>query len=355
MAIELEKIIVHKLNIKKERPILAEQCINLEDDNLKEVLPFFIRHISNSKDQGSMRKCQFKAIDDNVIRKQMTILFDNLSSDTFENIFINESRELAKQLSKKIKKSTSTSDGSLFVIKYKDNTKDMLGLLKMDPNDGVQVNKNLTITVQKDMLPSIKEKLHKSALIELKEYRINEFHLNVLDKQQNTNDPAKFFMDNFLNACELSSDRNITKYIQSEIYNSFDSIININKKPKLINELKRSFLEKEKFDVDVDLEPILRPVLKDSFKDLDLTDNLSDFKKSIRKRYPDAQFSFNPDVEAVKHAVYRTPDKNVELVFSPDLTLEEDYLIDHKTNGDVLITLKNGIGDELTLQPTRGR
>ena len=57
MTIELERIIVHKLNIKKDRPILADHCINLEDESLKEVLPFFIKHISNSKDQGSMRRC----------------------------------------------------------------------------------------------------------------------------------------------------------------------------------------------------------------------------------------------------------------------------------------------------------
>jgi len=72
-------------------------------------------------------------------------------------------------------------------------------------------------------------------------------------------------------------------------------------------------LEQDRFDIDTDLEPILRPLLKESFRDLDLTESISDFKDKILQVYPDAQFNFAPDEDAVKEVIFRTPNKVVKL------------------------------------------
>ncbi|TPE00255.1 nucleoid-associated protein [Enterococcus sp. PF-2] len=353
MTLIISKMIVHKLNINNPLPILNDTCIDLSNTELQEALPFFQKHIMNSRRQGAMKRCQFADIEDNSIRKSMTKIIEVQDTCELDEIFIEESRWLTRRLAERIRSSSSRSDGSLFVVLYQDNEKKFVGLLKMDPNDGVQVNADLSIKVRKDMLPSINEKLHKSALIELKEYRENEFHLFVLDKQKGINDPARYFMEYFLNAKELSSARNMTKLIQSEIDNSFDQIIEVASKPKLNSELRKRFLEQDRFDIDTDLEPILRPLLKESFRDLDLTESISDFKDKILQVYPDAQFNFAPDEDAVKEVIFRTPNKNVELRFSPTLIIEDDYLIEPRPNGDVVVTLKNGIGIELEQVHTR--
>lgn len=353
MSITISKLIVHKLNINDSLPILNNTCIDLSSDELQAALPFFKEHIINSRKQGAMKSCQFADINDNSIRKSMTRIIDSQNKDIINETFIDESRQLTQRLADRIRSSSSRSDGSLFVILYNDNGKNFVGLLKMDPNDGVQVNADLSITVRKDMLPSINEKLHKSALIELKEYRENEFHLFVLDKQKGINDPARYFMEYFLNAKELSSDRNMTKFIQSEIGNSFDQVIEVSSKPKLNSKLRKRFLEQDMFNIDTDLEPIIRPLLKETFRNLDLTEIINDFKDKILKAYPDAQFTFVPDEEVVKEVIFRTPNKDVELKFSPALTFEDDYFIELKPNGDVIVTLKNGIGSELEQVHTR--
>ncbi|EKQ3623222.1 nucleoid-associated protein, partial [Enterococcus faecalis] len=243
--------------------------------------------------------------------------------------------------------------GSLFILLYEDDNSTFLGLLKMDPNDGVQIHDDLSIEVRKDMLPSINEKLHKSALIELKEYKENEFHLYVLDKQQGVNEPAKYFIEYFLNAIELASDKNLTKYIQAEISSSFDQLIPAENIPYLNNNLKHAFIKKETFDIDVDLEPILKPLLHNSNEDLDLTESIEAFKDKILKTYPDATFKFKPDEVSVKEIIYRTPDKSVEIKFDPSLELGEDYAVDHEKNGDTIIKLFNGVGIDLKEVPTR--
>lgn len=352
MTLIISKIIVHKLNINNPLPILNDTCIDLSNTELQEALLFFQNHIMNSRKQGAMKRCQFADIEDNSIRKSMTKIIEVQDTDELDGIFIEESRWLTKRLAERIRHSSSRSDGSLFVILYQDNEKKFVGLLKMDPNDGVQVNADLSITVRRDMLPSINEKLHKSALIELKEYRENEFHLFVLDKQKGLNE-ARYFMEYFLNAKELSSDKNMTKFIQSEIVNSFDQLIETASKPKLNSELRKRFLEQDRFDIDTDLEPILRPLLKESFRNLDLTDSISDFKDKILQVYPDAQFNFVPDEDVVKEVIFRTPNKNVELRFSPTLSFYDDYFIEREPNGDVIVTLKNGIGSELDQVHTR--
>ncbi|WP_367378664.1 nucleoid-associated protein [Enterococcus gilvus] len=351
MAILIKKMIAHKLNIENALPILSDKCIDLNGENITLALPFFEKHIMNTRKQSSMKNCQFLQIDDNSIRKSMTRIMDSIGEEDFEQVFIEESKKNTLRLAELIRKSSSTSDGSLFIILYEYEGFHHIGFLKMDPNDGVQVNDDLTISVQKDMLPSINEKLHKSALIVLKEYKKNEVHLMVLDKQQGTNEPAQFFLNQFLNAIELASDRNITRFMQSQLASNFNQIIGVDNAPILDGRLRKTFLDKsekdEEFDLDIDLEHIIRPLLKPSFSKLDLTESINDFKEEVLKVYPDANFSFKPDSDVVKEIIFRNRERSVELRFSPELEIDEDYSIKHEDNGDTLITLRNGIGEEL--------
>ncbi|MGY3778020.1 nucleoid-associated protein [Isobaculum melis] len=348
--IEFKKMIAHKLNVKNALPILSGSCIDLEHEDIQLALPFFEKHINNSRNQSSIKRCQFEAIEDNVVRKSMSLLVDAIENDEYEDIFIQESKNLALNLSKRIKDSTSTSDGTLFVLSYRNGENDLIGLLKMDPNDGVQINDDLTITVHKQMLPSINEKLHKSALIYLKEYKKNEEHLLVLDKQQGVNEPAKFFIENFLNAKELSSDKKMTLYVQSKLSSEFDQIID-----NIIEfdvQVKNKLATCKKFNIDSDLETLLRQNLRPEFETLDLSPSIEEFKVSLLKEQPDAVFEFTPELDYVNENVFRTPDKKVEFRFAPTLELEKDFTI-QEVNEEVIITIKNGRGHGL--EPIKSR
>lgn len=344
MAIEFKKIIAHKLNINENLPILGDACIDLEQDGIDKALPFFEKHIDNSKRQGAIKHCQFKDIDDNFVRKSMTKLIDGDKKENLEEIFIEVSRELALGLAKRIRESTSKSDGSLFVIWYNNEEEELIGILKMDPNDGVQINDDLSITVHEHMLPSINEKLHKSALIYLQEYRTNEKHLLVLDKQQGTKEPAQFFMELFLNAQELSSNRMMTEYVQTEIVSGFDLLVeNV---ATFENRVKKRLATGERFDLDADLEPLLKASLRSEFETLDLTESIEEFKDRILRKQPDAPMSFEPEIKAINDTIFVTPDKSIEMKFSPTLEIGTDFTI-VETGEEVVVTINRGHGHGL--------
>ena len=109
-----------------------------------------------------------------------------------------------------MKRTSSTSSATLIFLHYfnVDSGKDYLGILKMDPNDGIELDPERVFKVRKHMLPNVKERLHKSAFIKLDEKLFaEESHLYVLDKQQKMDGISKFFLEAFLNAKEVNSDK----------------------------------------------------------------------------------------------------------------------------------------------------
>lgn len=96
MTLIISKMIVHKLNINNLRPVLNDTCIDLSNKDLQEALPFFQKHIINSRKQGAMKRCQFADIEDNSIRKSMTKIIEAQDTDELDGIFIEESRWLTQ-------------------------------------------------------------------------------------------------------------------------------------------------------------------------------------------------------------------------------------------------------------------
>ncbi|UQF71803.1 nucleoid-associated protein [Vagococcus lutrae] len=352
--IKIKYMIVHKLNIKNPNPILRNECIEHTNSKLSKALDFFEKHLKNVEMQSSTRRCQFDNLENNVISKRIADII-NASMDTKEETFIRESKEMTITLSRLMRQSSSTSDGSLFIILYEENEQEYIGLLKMNLNDGVRVNDDLSIDVFEEMLPSTNEKLHKSAIILLKEYNKDELHLKVLDKQASEKEPAKFFMINFLNAKELADNKNTTLYLQSEIPNYFLDKIEPKDMPTLSVKLRNRFSEGREFDIDSDIEPIVKPLLKKEYENIDMSIIIKPFKEQALKKYTDISFKFIPDVDVVKEIVYRSNNNFFEMKLAPDLSINNDYVIEKKSNGDVLITLKNGIGNGLEIIPVRGR
>lgn len=338
MEIDMKFMAVHKLNIAKERPILSNDCVDLSNvKNIEVALNFFRNHIERVSNLSNTKRCQFMDIENNFVCKEISGMVD-LKEDVLRKQFFEVSKNLTVRLAQYMRSTASKSDGSLVFIYYTFNNKSNIGLLKMDPNDGIEVKSDLSIVVRKDMLPSPKEKLHKSAFIEVKNiYKENAFHLYVLDRQQNMNEPAKFFMDSFLNVKELSNDRIMTTRIQNEVYELSNDLIPSEKAPFFQAAWKRKLADCDIFNIDEDLAPLIRDFLPEKEIDVDLTNHIELIKKNIQRKIPGAVYSFKPDKEKIKPIWFQSMGNKIEVKIDPSVD-EDDYDISYE-DGKFILTI----------------
>lgn len=325
MVIEISKMIAHKLNLTGSNCILSDSCINLDNlDNAENALAFFKEHIENMRDYGYTRSCCFESGRVNTIRDFMGEITEALENpDVLEGVFVEKSKKMARKLRNIMMSTSSTSDGSLFVLLYSTDGNNYIGILKMDPNTGIEITDQLNIIVRPEMLPSPKERLHKSALIKmLGEYETNEVHLFTLDRQRGNSEPAKYFMTDFLQARELANDRNLTLQYQSAIFTEFEDVIPPERFPIFSNEFKRTLSTGNAINIDEDIPRIIRETVPE-LRDADFTENVRRVLASVRVKYPDATSNFDPDPKKVRPTIYKSYDKSIEITISPDV--DEDW------------------------------
>jgi len=287
----IHKMIVHQLNLSENAPILSDSIIDLDSiANAEDALNFFKKHIKINRTQSATKKSKFKVGNAYIVKNSAMEIAKNINSESIDETFITESRRIAEHFANSIR-GKSSSDGSVIVLLYTYYDKNYLGILKMDPNLGIEIvdnDGNLSIKVHTNILPSIKEKLHKSAFIILKssydtisdsqedatesiqsldeiaytteddselsdtnedkddevedgdeveeddesEDEVEEdnlveddFDLFILDKQQNKSEVAKFFMNDFLACIEVANNDNLTEIIQKNIIGIFEELI----------------------------------------------------------------------------------------------------------------------------------
>lgn len=337
----IEKLIVHNLNLSGQSPIYSEGLIDLTTlEHQEQALGFFKEHIQNNRLQSQTKICKFNETNANHVKNSIIELSRQEEStnlnEEFDELFKEKSMLIADHLANSMRP-RSSSDGSIFVFIYIYEGVRHLGLLKMDPNLGIQVNENLTLTVRPAMLPSTKEKLHKSAFIKLKsEFGENESHLYVLDRQQTQDEPAKYFLHDFLQAREKANNSNLTKIIEREIKSEISLRID---SPSQISEfnskLKTSLIHSQLFNLDEDLPILIRDVLPEGYA---VDQSLRTIKEKVIAKYPDATFAFRPRREEVKDLIYKSENQNVTIRIHS--TVEEDlfeYRVDEQT-GQTIFT-----------------
>ncbi|MBC2368112.1 nucleoid-associated protein [Listeria booriae] len=328
MAIDFKQIVVHKLNINGSVPSFSNKKVDLSEIKDSDVaLDFFVKHIENVRNTSYTRRCQFKDVSKNSIVEDMVSLCGCTNeSEEFDEKFLQMSKKQTKRLANYMRSTSSTSDGSLVFIHYLNDGKDNIGILKMDPNDGIEIQDDFSIVVRKDMLPSPKEKLHKSAFIGImEEYEENELHLYVLDKQQNSQEPSRFFMKKFLNVNELANDANLTTSVQNEMVRLAKKVLKIEQIPNFNQKIGQKLVEVDRFNIDEHLPPILRECLDEDKSDMDLVPAIDDLKREIRKDIPDAVFSFEPVKKKVKDLMFKSAGNRIQIMIDPGLEKGKDY------------------------------
>lgn len=346
MTIEISKMIVHKLNIKGNLPILSDSCIDIESlENPQEALDFFITHIEQSKKQGFVKKCQFWDLNDNSVKKNVESISEKIEDPkNLETILVEESKKMALKFAKLIRKTSSKSDGSLFVLLYSVDGQNNIAIMKMDPDTGIEVKDDLSIRVRKDMLPSKREKLHKAAFIKcLDDYKSNEFHLFALDRQKNSNEPAKFFMESFLNVKVLPDDKNLTAEYQKSLTNIFQEVLPSNIFMEFSQRLKKRLKEERYFILEEDFPPLIRNILPENEQDIDLNYYINIIQNDLSKKHPGEVTGFMPAKEKINNDIYRTRDKNIEIIIDKDAD-EELYDISMDDDGNLTLNVYSESG-----------
>ena len=337
--ITIEKMIVHNLNLIGSAPIFSDSLIEFSEiDEIDEVLDFFKKHIETTRFQGHTKQCKFSNNISNNLKTYVTDIYDGFellgNTEAFELEFIEKSKLIADHLSRSMR-GRSPSDGSVFILLYSMDSISYIGILKMDPNTGIQIKEDLKLKVYSQMLPSVKEKLHKSAFVKFtNDFDSQEVDLFALDKQQSKDEPAKYFMTGFLEAIEKANSENMTQAIERETKAEICALIQSSPdKSKFSLKLKQKLISGDTFNLDEDLPIIAREFFEPGFN---FEENLVTIKRSVTSKYPDATFEFTPAPEKVKDLEFKSIDKNVTIKINPELSgeLYKHYTDDE--NGDTI-------------------
>lgn len=331
----IEKMIVHNLNLGGDTPIHSDDLINLPDLELENgALDFFREHIRNNRLHSNTKRCNFKPTTANHLKTSIIEMNGAYNEQNFDDLFIEKSIIIADHLANSMR-GKSSSDGSVFILLYTYEDQRYLGILKMDPNLGIQVTEDLTLIVRPHMLPSTKVKLHKSAFILFQnEFNEGQTHLYALDRQQTKDEAAKYFMNDFLQAQERANDSNMTTTIEREIKNEICAQI---QSPQLRSEfsskLKTKLISGEVFNLDEDLPPLAREFFPVGFA---LAESIDSIKVRVFTKYPDATFEFTPNPLKVKGIEFKSEDQSVTIKINVDV--DEDlysYDTDEETGETV--------------------
>lgn len=329
---QIKKMIVHNLNLGGNQPVFSDELINLNKlENGQGALNFFTDHIQNNRSQSQTKRCKFKDNRNNILKNIVVDLYNKLNEDNFDEIFIEKSKDIADHLANSMR-NKSSSNGSVFILLYTFEGKYNIGILKMDPNLGIEVNDDLSLTVRSNMLPGVKERLHKSAFILLQNtFEDNQTHLYALDRQQTKDEPAKYFMHDFLEAVERANNDNLTVEIQRELKKEICSnITSLEDRAKFISRLNAKFMTNEEFNIDEDLPVLTRGILTEGYP---IEDSISMVKQNVLRKYSDATFSFIPNPQKVKETIYKSDSHNVTIKI--DSSLENnlyEFYIDNDTD-----------------------
>ncbi|WP_068794073.1 nucleoid-associated protein [Brevibacillus laterosporus] len=336
--IKIEKMIFHQIEFTKGNPniTLFDRVMDLKSIP-QEAIDFFSKHISGALITKQIKNCKFTNKKAAVLQSCEEI--SKYISD--EKVFIDNTKLITQKLFDIMLGTSSRSSGTLIFILFHLNQKRYLSIMKMDPNKAIQVDlKSYAFKVQKDILPSVNEKLHKCAFIELIPNIWDQpIHSFVLDKQKLAGEPAHFFLKGFLESDTVMDNKKNTEIVSKKL-KEFVIVENIVPKEKLIsfhNQINKMLTSGNEVDIDRDLESLFKTYIPG---EADRTETTDEFKTRLKRSHPDALFEFTADrVETV--ATLSDRDKKIKIQF-PVSYMDTFVKIDYKEeeNGDFSTIIK---------------
>jgi hypothetical protein len=251
---------------------------------------FFQTHILETREGKSTKSCKF--IDqDATIKTKIVRYKDNQCDEEFLRL----SKELTENLFRIMKNSSSNSSGTFFVIEVMINDDECIFMIKLDPKDGVQVDLvDLTVKVLNNILPDSNDRVHKCAIIRLNKSKTDLAELFVMDKQQKEGEPARFFIDTFLQAEEILNDKIITREVIRSARENISLIIPNADSNAISESIDREFSNGSRVHLLTSIKNILEDNVPYDMEDREIfiQNSAQSFVQSYLEHNPDHQTSF---------------------------------------------------------------
>ncbi|MBY3619548.1 hypothetical protein HGO21_08325 [Acinetobacter sp. CUI P1] len=346
--IVLYKLIAQDINLEIDAAyddtIANRQTVDLQimSDPIKS---YFIKHIDNSNKASYKKVCKFNHAGALVYTECVEVLA-NIDDD---DVFISASVAMTRSLHTAMRSSTSRSSGTMLYMIYEDTvTNDKyFGIFKMDRNDAIEFNRvTNTFVLHNNILPTLREKLHKTAIVKLKNNLLNEqIHLYVMDKQQSADvGPSKFFLNMFLEAEEVMNNQVATDVVSSTIklMAAAGEINGVTTPIQFNQELNFIMTRGRDFDFDVEIERLLTSYIPG---EADREREMIKIKEKIQEKDPDIPLQFKVQCRQPK-TTYTDVNKQIKLQF-PTVYGEVDKISVNYDGEDTTIVIK---GVKLDLQ-----
>lgn len=231
-VINIKRAIVHVLN-QKEKHIMSDYDIELNDRlNL-----LIVKHIDKSNVSESKVFAKFNNEDNNVVRKSCLDIFND------ENIFIEESKNISRELYKAMT-GTNASAANLLIVYFTHGLKKALAIIKLDFSDNFyteheMIDGKMKINVKINGTGfSDSQKLRKCAIINEDTMTIGDKEFNKYINKKFEDNPKEMVKKTFL----------FTNIIENNTEFKIDNVLNsLFEEKDIIDEVK-GIISNEKID-----------------------------------------------------------------------------------------------------------
>lgn len=339
LAIQMKRIAVTLLDMEQSRFVSASQTMDLSAIQSEVYSNFFESYIDATLNSPKSVAGKFLDRDNDIITKINRYV--EYPDDTH---FLSLANDLSNKLYQ-IMQNVSNSNGSVFVAHIEIIDEPYILFLKLDPKEAVQIDlETLNLNTIENILPDASSRVQKCALIRMN-YNPLEENVYVLDRQSD-GEPAKFFMETFLQATPIASDKKKTKMLMKELYEKIAESINEEQTPHLQKVIDEEFENGKYIELDASVHNIYEAIAP--------SENRNDFVEQGAKLFIDEFTDRNPDFTPtfeVKrddlHVVYKSGEG--EVLFRYDKRLENIEVHHDQVNGTYTITIREADKIDFTL------
>ncbi|MBD8003775.1 nucleoid-associated protein [Bacillus norwichensis] len=336
-TLNITRMAINAIDLNASEPQLSEELFPI-GSNDKVIDDFFQTHFIETREGKSTKSCKF--IDEDATVKTKIARF---ASNKTDEEFIKLSRELTENLFKIMKNSSSNSSGTFFVFEVELDEEQCIFIIKLDPKQGVQINySNLTVSVLENILPDSNDRVHKCAIIRLNKPDSEEAELFVMDKQQKEGEPARFFIDTYLQADELLNDRIITREVVREAKDRIISILPDLDQNKIFGSIDREFSNGSRIELKTAIKNVLLDNVPSDKEDrkLFIENTYGEFVREYLNKYPEHQTTFT--VERKDRTVVYRGEKD-QIYFRYNKGILTKIGVDLDTDGNTIIKVDKSL------------
>ncbi|WML54330.1 nucleoid-associated protein [Neobacillus sp. PS3-12] len=335
--IKINRLAINVLDLDYSDPNTSKKLFPLGEAN--EIIDnFFETHFTDTRHGKSTKSCKF--IDsDATVKTKINRYFENKNDENFLVL----SRELTENLFKIMKNSTSNSSGTFFVMEIEYNGEECIFIIKLDPKHGLQINYiDLTVSVLQNILPDSNDRVHKCAIIRYKKPEDSEADLFVMDKQQKEGEPARFFIETYLQAEEILNNKIITREVVRSAREQLVQILPAVEANKIYEFIDKEFTNGSRIQLETAIRNILENTVPNDKEDRELFihHSASNFIQVYLEKNPDHQTSFV--AERKDHVVIWRSEKD-QIFFRYNKGIMNEITFATDDHGNTIITIDKSL------------